>query len=149
VHDFSWWSGLTVTDARRGIDANGSALHEVQGDDGLKYWWAGELPGADERSPTAHFMQGYDEYIVAYRPPRDAINLARYLSPNALSAPPYLHAIVLDSQGVGFWRRLAERDGFAVDTRFARPLTAAETEAVSAALERYRTFLGQEIRLRP
>ena len=44
IGDFVWWSGLTVSDTRRGLEsnaANGRAL-EALDVDGTAFWWAGD-----------------------------------------------------------------------------------------------------------
>jgi hypothetical protein len=145
IPDFTWWSGTTVADTKRGIDiATGLEKLEV---DGTQYWWSGDLGNADDPSPTIHLMQGYDEYIVAYRSPRDPINVSHLIPATALSRPPFLHAIVLDSQGVGWWRRVSAKSGFEIETRLARPLNRAEKAALSNAVERYTDFVAQPVKL--
>jgi hypothetical protein len=152
VADFVWWSGLTVADTRRGLAVNGDGLRKLT-IDGADFWWAGDVggsaAGAAERSPTVHLMQGYDEYIVAYRSPRDPINVDRLIPPAFLSRPPYLHAVVLDTQGVGFWRRVAlpKNGGFGVEVKLVRDLSAAEHNALDAAVSRYSEFVAQPVTL--
>ena len=128
------------------LEINGRALQRVDVD-GTDHWWAGDLGDADDPSPTVHLMQGYDEFIVAYRSPRLPINLSGLIPPAALSRPPLLHAIVLDGQGVGFWRRVAVKSGFEIETKLARDLSAREQRALRAAVDRYAEFLAQPVTL--
>jgi hypothetical protein len=52
VQDFAKWSGLTITGARRGLEAVKAQLdHEVV--DSQTYWFAGSVPAAQDVSPTA------------------------------------------------------------------------------------------------
>jgi hypothetical protein len=156
VPDFSWWSGLTVADARRGIEANSAGLQRVEVD-GEAYWWAGDVSGmapaggsaggsADE-SPTVHLMQGYDEYIVAYKSPRRPINVSGLVPGAALNRPPFLHAVILDTQLIGWWRRVTTKDGYAIETQLVRPLNAPESKALHASVDRYADFVGQPVTL--
>lgn len=147
VGDFTWWSSLTVGDARRGIDANGSTLEKITVD-GTDFWWARDTAeGPDDRSPTIHLLQGYDEYIVGHRAPRDPLNVERLASPAALLRPPFLHAMVLDGQALGFWRRVPDKDGYRVETKLLRGMTAREKSALENAIERYATFVASPVRL--
>jgi DNA glycosylase AlkZ-like len=151
IADFTWWSGLTVADTKRGLEMDGPSLERLQVD-GTDYWWAGDVGGGDggDRrvpSPTVHLMQGYDEYIVAYRSPRDPINVSHLLSPTVLNRPPFLHGIVLDTQGVGWWRRVNAKSGFEIETKLARPFNRSEKAALGEAVERYAEFVAQPVKL--
>ena len=69
LKDFVWWSGLTVRDARAGIDLAGTALTREQVD-GLTYWSVdGPAPRAMQ-SPTAFLLPNYDEYPDCPQGPR-------------------------------------------------------------------------------
>jgi hypothetical protein len=152
IPDFTWWSSLTVAETKRGIEINGGGIEHLEVD-GVSYWWAGDVggdgidSGSGEPSPTVHLMQGYDEYIVAYRSPRTPVNIEGLISPGLLSRPPYLHAVVLDTQGVGFWRRVAVTNGFVVDTRLVKALSARERKALVAEVARYEAFVGAPVAL--
>jgi hypothetical protein len=154
IPDFTWWSSLTVADTKRGIEINGAEVERLDVD-GVSYWWAGDVggsgtdAGSGEPSPTAHLMQGYDEYVVAYRSPRTPINVTGLVPGSALSRPPFLHALILDTQLVGWWRRvtLSGGDGYRIETRLARVLTAREERALSKEVARHQEFVGVPVAL--
>jgi hypothetical protein len=135
IADFGWWSSLNVGDIRAGLaalEANGE-LERID-IDGTDYWWGGDrFPAAvDDPSPTVHLMQAYDEYIVAHRAPRTPINVSG--SPvvgSGMNRPPFLHAVILDGQLVGWWRRESGRE-----------LNRAQRRALDDAVERYSEFVG-------
>lgn len=138
--DFSWWSSLTVADARRGIAANPTL--EKLTVDGTDYYWATDTAdGPDDPSPTAHLLQGFDEYIVGYASPREPINLGGHGPHTALNTPSWLHAFVIDGQLCGWWRRVPAKDGVRVETRPLRQLLAREESALQEAVDRYATFM--------
>ena len=140
IADFTWWSSLTTADARRGLAENGSKLEKITVD-GTDYWWATDTTsGKDDPSPTAHLLQGYDEYVVGYRSPRTAITLDGFAPASALSRPPWLHGVFLDGQLIGWWRRGPVKEGFRVETRLLRDLTTREQSALQQAVERYSRF---------
>jgi hypothetical protein len=140
VKDFSWWSSLTITQIKRGLDLVGSALAR-EDVDGRTYWFAPAGPAPRDRSPTAHVLQAYDEYVVAYTESRQVINLdERPLGVPNENVP--IHPIVLDSQLVGRWRRVVDRGGITVQPTLAVELTAGQRRAVEAAFARYADFAG-------
>src|SRR5213078_2598445 len=64
VQDFVWWSGLTVADARAGIESLKSQLvQEVI--DGQIYWFSASTPPAKVSSST-YLLPYFDEYTVGY-----------------------------------------------------------------------------------
>ncbi len=66
VPDFAKWSGLTIADARHGLDGiKAELLHETIG--GRSYWFSTTMPSAKVVSPTAYLMSIYDEYISGYK----------------------------------------------------------------------------------
>jgi hypothetical protein len=140
VSDFTWWSTLTVADVRRGIAAN-PGLEKLTVD-GTDYWWAGDTTakGTDDRSPTFHLLQGFDEYVVGYRSPRTPINLNRLGPHTALNTPSWLNGLFLDGQLIGWWRRVTAKAGRTVETSLLRDLTSREQSALRAAIERYTKF---------
>lgn len=72
AHDLARWAGLTVTDARRGLQAADLTTHEVDG----RQHWAPDVPapgGAGNRNWHAPLLlAGFDEYLIGYRD-RDAL----------------------------------------------------------------------------
>ena len=145
VADFVWWSGLTVADTKRGLQVNGAQLETLEVD-GSTFWWAGDVGGEtfanrSDRGRRVLLMQAYDEYIVAYRPPRNPINVDRLVPASAMQRPPFMHALIADTQGVGWWRRATARAGYVIDVRLARPLKSAELSALEAEVSRHSAFV--------
>lgn len=103
VQDFAKWSGLTVADARNGLEAVKAKLrHEAVED--RTYWFPVPPRTATSASPTAYLLSIYDEYISGYKD-RSAIiepGHARKLvgMGNALTS-----VIVIHGQIVGTWKR--------------------------------------------
>lgn len=138
--DFQWWASLTAADAERGLALAGARLtrHDA---DGRAYWRAAAAPtGGLEPSPTAHLLQAYDEYFVAYRNSRISADRTRVAS--AAVAAPFLHGIIMDGQYVGNWQRKLTARQMTIEVQLQRSLTAAEQAALAAAVERYAAFVG-------
>lgn len=64
--DFVWWSGLTVKDAKSGLDmVQQQILKEVIGD--KTYWRSASALPMKRSSPVAHLLPSFDEYLVSYK----------------------------------------------------------------------------------
>jgi hypothetical protein len=139
VHDFAKWSGLTVADARDGLEAVRAQL-DVEVVHGQELWFPPPAPPATGNSPEAWLLSIYDEYISGFGD-RSAImeaGVAAWLMAlgNALA-----YVIVVEGQVVGNWRRTLRKDAVLIEKNLFSPLTGAEGQAVAGAARRYGEFL--------
>ena len=143
VKDFTWWSYLTVADARRGLDLVGDEFVSIEVD-GRTYWSAAGDTGAAPRrgTPRAHLLQVYDEYVIAYRESRDILDVDQLAGRLPGGQVMFLHAVILDGQVIGHWRRQITKTAVVVETQILRPLSKAETAAVEVAVTRHAAFVG-------
>lgn len=145
-HDFAWWSGLTVHDARRGYAALGAEV-EWTAWDGVAYGRLGPARPAGLPAPCVHLLPNYDEHVVAYRNHGPSLDPG---APHALagwgngSTP---HQIVRDGLVVGGWRRRIHSDRVEVQATLHVRLSPDELSALAAEAERYGRFLGQPVEL--
>jgi hypothetical protein len=139
VHDFAKWSGLTVADARKGLEAVKDGL-EQELVDGQAYWFLRPRTPLNASSPHAYLLSVYDEYISGYkdRSAIDANDLADLFIEmgNALQ-----FIIVLDGQLVGTWKRTIRKDAVAIKTIPLKKLSEGEKQAITLAAGQYGTFL--------
>ncbi len=131
VHDFAWWSGLTISDARRAIDA--AAVGEQV---------LAAPPGRDRVDGAHYLLPNYDEYLIAYRHRGAVIDPDRIRNLGVFTAAEYPHHVVLDGRLAGSWRREMTAAALTVRVRlFVRP-TAAQRTALRRQASRYASFLG-------
>jgi winged helix DNA-binding protein len=145
--DFAWWSGLTVTDATKGIQLAGSHLEREIVDD-QTLWSDASQPSRAKTSPTAHLLPNYDEYFIGFKD-RSAIG-RRLKSSEIVTGGDAVtaHVVVVDGQLVGGWKRTLEKTKVVVQLNLLAHLTAAEERAVASAAEAYGRFLGLPVELR-
>jgi hypothetical protein len=140
VQDYAKWSGLTIVDATRGLDAVKAQLeHEVA--DGHPYWFPTPPPPANSLSPGAWLLSVYDEYLSGYKD-RSAIGEAEVGATLKAMGNALSHVVVIDGQIVGTWKRTLRRDAVVVEMNPFNRLTAAECRAVNMAAQQYGEFLG-------
>ena len=139
TQDFAWWSGLTVSDARRGAEAAAPAVRpEVI--DGVTYY-AGRESRARTPRAIAHLLPSYDEFFIGYRN-RDAIagrlrSAAKRVAVSGLLG----QGVFVDGQLVGAWRFAKGKHPATVTLHL--PLKPAERRLVDAEVARLATFLGR------
>jgi hypothetical protein len=139
VQDFTWWSGLTVADARKGIELAGPRL-EREVVEGATYWSAADAPAASPQPASAYLLPQYDEYTVAYRDRSAVLDPAQtgVISSNGIFYP----ILVLNGQVVGTWKRVVKKGEVSITLSPFSPLKKKEKHAFAAAAERYGEFLG-------
>jgi hypothetical protein len=143
IHDFAWWSGLLVADARAGIEEAGAELVK-ETIAGRSWWSASATPAHSRTGPVAALLPPWDEYLVAYKDRAASVgHLAqeetrvRYAVGNSL--------IVVDGRVCGAWRRTLTPLAVRVSLEFWTRGTPAERRAAAKAASRYARFLGKRL----
>jgi len=141
LQDFSWWSGLTLADARRGMEM---AKHQLVNRtvNNQTYWFPEiELP-PKKRFPPAYLLPNYDEYFIGFKD-RSAIGeIARQVGIRKDDPALIAHILILDGQLIGGWRRSLHKDSVHVETSPITRLSRSEEQAVREAAEQFGEFLG-------
>jgi hypothetical protein len=147
LHDFSWWSGLTIADARRALEINGRHIARAV-IDGREYWIAADAPPPPSRAPrVAHLLPNYDELFVGFRDRLAFAERLRATAPRARVDALLGHMLFIDGQIVGGWRRTLGTH-VEVEVRLPRPISRTEQTLVASEIERFATFLGVPARVR-
>lgn len=139
VQDFAWWGGLTITDARSGLESAKPELESADVND-RELWFAGSSP-AKGKSDAAFLLPPWDEFTVAYRDRSDVLDpkyATRLNAGGGLLSP----VIVVRGSVIGTWKRTIRKDAVIVQPMFFKAPNAADRALVAAAVERYARFLG-------
>ncbi len=144
VHDFAWWAGLTVTEAKSGLEAAKAGLVSEQMK-GKEYWWPTESPGDESLNQREVFLlPGFDEYLLGYQD-RSAVLAAE----DADKIVPgrngvFLPTIVVRRQVVGTWKREIKRGTVEMTINpFVQPVDW-DGQVIEAAHE-YGAFHGRPV----
>ena len=145
--DFAWWAGITLGDAKRGIDIARSSLeHETM--DGHSFWSGLPASRARKESSSAHLLPIYDEYFVSYKDRSAAEQRLKTSGVHTGANLLFANNVVVASQLVGTWKRSLGRDGVVVQLSLLTRLTQADRKAVAAAAQRYGDFLELPVEVR-
>jgi len=145
--DMAWWSGLTVTDIRRGIDLAGDALEGRTIDDKAYVAARGRFEPAAVPEPFVRLLSNYDEYLGSYT---DYTPIFDPSLPKARTAADVLgaHIVVRDGLVVGGWRRRLTAKVATVTATLLVPLSRGEHVALEAEAEAFGRFHGLPVELR-
>jgi len=138
--DFSWWSGLSVKDARIGLELIKSKLKHATLD-GKTYWFFARTKVASSKSLSAFLLSIYDEYTIAYKDRSDlseARDIERMISMgNALTS-----VIILNDKVAGTWKRTLKKNRIEITLSPFRKFNKSEQRALKSEAARYGKFVG-------
>jgi hypothetical protein len=139
VHDFSWWSGLTMSESREGLEM---VSHELvkQVIDGNTYWMSPDVLDASS-STDGHLLPEFDEFLVGYKDRRAALDSpsrGNRPGPSSILNP----VVVLGGRVAGMWRRVLKKDRVVLSVDPFASLSPTEKAALERGAGRYGRFLG-------
>jgi len=146
VRDMSWWSGLTITDVRRGIDLAGAALERRPIDDKEYVAAVGGFEPPDLRSPHVLLLSNYDEVAGSYTDYGPVLDPA-HDPPNWTFDAVGPHVLMRDGLVAGGWRRGLERSRVKVTVSAFVPLRRAERAALDEEADRFGSFFDLPVEL--
>ena len=146
LSDFVWWSGLTITDARKGIESVKPQFdHETIGNQ--TYWFVPTKP-AELPHPTVHLLPDYDEYTVAYTDRAAIFDVTHTDKLDARESFLAQYTILLDGRVAGTWKRTLKKNEVVIELTPFSTMTDDQNQAIIAATQQYGNFLGLPVVLR-
>lgn len=146
LSDFVWWSGLTVTDARQGLEGARSGLQSSTLA-GNTYWFDPALGKVKATHPSVFLLPAFDEYIISYKD-RSAVltedHHKKAVSQNGIFWP----VIIVQGQVAGTWKRSVEKEKVQLETHFFQSPTAPVQDAIEVAAQAYGKFLNKPIEIK-
>jgi hypothetical protein len=140
LHDFTWWSGLTMADAKKGIEmVKPEFVNEIL--DGQAYWFADSSTPVREKSPTAHLLPNYDEYFIGFKDRSAIAQVANRAGVKSDDPALIAHVIIMDGQVVGGWRRTITKSAVILEQNLLTDLKRSEERALAREADRYSEFL--------
>jgi hypothetical protein len=143
LKDFTWWSGLSPADAKKGIEIIKSQLdsEEVNNETYLFLTPNSSKP----KKSGVYLLPSWDEYTVAYKdrslvidPTHEAKAGHGIFNPN----------IVVNGLVKGSWRRTIKKDKIILEVNYFSPVSKAVHQKVSAEAKRYAKFFDTKLELK-
>ncbi len=138
LQDFVWWSGLSVSDAKRGLELVDRQLEKVTVGDKV-YWKLRSSDTPRHSLDGAFLLPVYDEFFVAYKD-RHVVFDSQAGKPSLTSWDLLGPTVIIDGMAVGTWKRTNDKKS--IEVKFTRALKKAEQAAVTQAANRHAEFAG-------
>jgi hypothetical protein len=145
LRDYVWWSGLTVREARAGLEMIKPKLVQ-EALDGLVYWFPPSTSPTRQATSTVHLLPIYDEHLIAYKDRGIVLDesCGRALWSMVAESP---HQLVVNGRVTGAWGRTVSEKAVHIHVRPFRSLTRIELRGLEAAAERHGRFMNLPVTL--
>lgn len=141
VHDFSWWSGLPLTQARRAAGFAGPDIRsETIGPQ--EYFYSRASSPAAAGADRVHLLPAYDEFIISYRDRGllfAAYDAHRAVSSNGVFRP----VLIVDGMVAGIWRRTVKKH-VTIEITLFKKLERSLKEAAEEKASAHGIFLNKK-----
>jgi hypothetical protein len=138
LHDFQWWSGLKMGEARAGLEAIQPTL--VQETIGKQTYW---LPNGFQElplnSPVLHLLPAFDEFLVSYKDRSASLDPSRKvqtITGNGIFKPVVVHNAWVH----GIWQRTFKKNKVEVQHQLFEESAGVEAALIQGAVERFAAF---------
>ena len=143
LRDFVWWSGLSISDARRGLeDIKNTLIAEMI--DGQTFWMGSSImPG---ESKSTWLLPAFDEFLISYTDRSAAIAIhhqSKAFTTNGIFKP----VIVEDGNVTGTWKRTIQKDKIIIETHLFKTKSHAALSRISKAAKPFGKFLGKKVEI--
>jgi hypothetical protein len=139
VRDFVWWSGLTVSDAKIGLENAKSHLIQ-EAVEGQTLWFS---PSTNNfASSSFRLLPWFDEFLVAYKDRSAVLESANVKQVNA-GGGMLNPTMISHGQVIGTWKSVLKKDKVTLHLTPFRPLEETEKYSLAVAVKRYGTFLSK------
>jgi hypothetical protein len=140
IHDFAWWSGLPMAEAKAGLAAIDTQL-QSETIAGQSYFWGATTPTMVEREPIASLLPPFDEFLLGYRDRSAALD-PQYMDKVVPGGNGVFNPImVLDGRVVGTWRGSRKGDATGITFHPFEPENAEQPQQFAAAVAHYGRFM--------
>ena len=144
--DFVWWSGLSQSEARQGLEANQRDFESLT-IEGKTYWMSTNFCPDKDVSSQVHLLPAFDEYLISYRD-RSAM-IAPHHNPKTIYINGVFRPIVVvNGKVAGLWSRTTKKDAVTVNVSMFDDFSDEIRFLIEKCVKSYGIFLGKIVDLK-
>ncbi len=145
LQDFVWWSGLSVSDARKALEINKSNLmSEIVLSQ--TYWFGNSISHSKLNSVDVYLLPAFDELLISYRDRTALItseNNKKAISNNGIFRP----IVVVNGEVCGIWRRTSQKNQTIIEVNLFQMQNKQIVEHIENEANRYSLFIDKPVQL--
>lgn len=138
LNDFFWWSGLTMSDARRAMEMIKPDF-VVEKIDSLEYWINNSFAELQSSHESVFLLPAWDEFIVSYKNRQHIVSDEHYqkvISKNGIFKP----IVVKDGQIIGIWKRVKKKDRVSAEIELFSDVDSTTAKLIKKASDSFDRF---------
>lgn len=138
LHDFVWWSGLAMSDARRAMEMIKPDF-VVEKIDSLEYWINNSFKELKDSNESVFLLPAWDEFVVSYKNRQHIIldeHYRKVISTNGIFKP----VVVKNGQIIGMWKRVKRKDKVFAETELFGKVDGATKDLIKKASDSFDLF---------
>lgn len=141
LKDFTWWSGLTITDAAKGWKAIKKDLVPVTVGT-LTCWMFEQGAPAAAALPHSFLLPPYDELTVSYSESRSLF----FEGDGALVGNGIFRPVLMEKQQItGIWKRTEKKTGIGLELGFLPPHSGKPSRDLLRSVKHYEQHMGKVV----
>jgi len=143
IADFAWWSGLAVTDARKGLELVKSNFYS-ETIDSETYWFSDAIKPTKKNKQQVYLLPAFDEFLISYKKRTASLPAEHHVKAVSFNGIFY-PTIVINGKVTGLWKRTMKKDKVLIETNFFSAHDKATKKLIEERAQGFGYFLGKEV----
>jgi len=145
VQDFAWWSGLTLKDARSGVNSLESEFVNVIVNNN-EYWYKDSISSDKLTKPTVYLLPAFDEFLISYTDRSASLPTQHQkltFTVNGIFKP----IVVINGQVTGIWKRTIHKEKMIIEAQYYKDISNAMKLKLEKAALKYGKFFQKKVEI--
>ncbi|MFN8411640.1 MAG: winged helix DNA-binding domain-containing protein [Anaerolineales bacterium] len=142
LQDFIWWSGLSVSQAKEGLELAKTSLNS-EALESQTYWFGDSFTFPKSIEASAYLLPAFDEFIISYKDRTATLPITAHqqaISSNGIFWP----VIVVNGQAIGTWKRTIKKQKVIISLNFFKQPDKKVRQSLENAAGAFGKFLELE-----
>lgn len=137
LQDFTWWSGLSVTDAKSGLESIRSTLTSIKHKENF-FWFDDRTEFIKRKTERLVLLPAFDEFLISYKSREISIDPKH--TPHAFTNNGIFNPIIVhNAKVIGIWKPQFKKEIVIKETFFMKP-TEKQKQLCAKAIKEYQKF---------
>lgn len=143
LQDFVWWSGLSLKDARDGLEAIKTKLTSVKYEEQVLWFKDSGIESIPEKK-QAFLLPAFDEFIISYKD-RSAVIPHAYKSKAITINGLFRPVILINGEAAGIWKRTIGKEMVTIETEFFENPDRSTQKYLSQAIDEFSNYVEKKV----
>lgn len=143
LQDFTWWSGLSASDAKNGLELIRSKLVSEKNSENL-YWFASNTNNTNTKSNATVFLPAFDEFLISYKSREISLD-PKFASKSYTTNGIFNPIIVHNAKVIGTWKPKQGKEILITPNFFDKP-SKKQKQLCKKAAQEFGRFIQKQVK---